>query len=141
MSKGTKLTIGRFVARRGAIGAALVGVGLSLVTAPVALERTGPSPDSTRPTRNRDTYECERDMRQGGYYGTGIVGSLNAQAFQERCLVAKGYYQVSAGESPPPPPASNIELPGTQPGEPIPYDAEHCRICPDCASCRAHRGE
>jgi hypothetical protein len=32
----------------------------------------------------KDTYECERDMRQGGYYGNGIVGALNAQDFQGR---------------------------------------------------------
>jgi hypothetical protein len=24
----------------------------------------------------KDTYECERDMRQGGYYGNGIVGAI-----------------------------------------------------------------
>jgi TPR repeat protein len=45
---------------------------------------------------NRDTYECERDMRQSGYYGTGLVGVINAQEFFERCLIARGYYRESA---------------------------------------------
>ena len=44
---------------------------------------------------NRDSYECERDMRQSGYYGEGIFGAINAQNFQERCLVARGYYKTT----------------------------------------------
>ncbi len=39
----------------------------------------------------RDSYECERDMRQSRYFGGGIAGALNAQAFQERCMVARGW--------------------------------------------------
>ena len=35
--------------------------------------------------------ECERDMRQGGYYGGGLVGILNAKEYQERGMVAHGY--------------------------------------------------
>jgi len=30
-------------------------------------------------------------MRQGGYFGGGIVGQLNAQDFFDRCMVAKGW--------------------------------------------------
>jgi hypothetical protein len=51
---------------------------------------------------NRDKYECERDMRQSGYYGTGIIGAINAQDFFEECLVARGYYKTSA-QAPSPP--------------------------------------
>jgi hypothetical protein len=80
---------------------------------------------------NRDSYECERDMRQSGYYGTGLFGALNAQNFEERCLVAKGYYRVTASA-----PAAAPQY--TEPGDPIPYDPDHCRICPDCASCKGH---
>jgi hypothetical protein len=43
---------------------------------------------------NRDSYECERDMRQSGYFGTGWIGAGNAQGFFERCLGARGYYKV-----------------------------------------------
>ena len=45
-----------------------------------------------------DAYACERDMRQGGYYGTGLAGALNAQAFQERCMVSKGYRKSTEEE-------------------------------------------
>jgi hypothetical protein len=48
---------------------------------------------------NRDSYECERDMRQSGYYGSGLIGALNAQDFQEPCLVAKGYYKSTPARS------------------------------------------
>jgi hypothetical protein len=39
----------------------------------------------------RDSYECERDMRQGGHYGGGLLGAMNAQDFQGRCMVARGW--------------------------------------------------
>jgi hypothetical protein len=47
---------------------------------------------------NRDAYECERDMRQSGYFGSGLTGSINAQQFQERCMVARGYYKVESDQ-------------------------------------------
>ncbi len=50
---------------------------------------------------NRDRYECERDMRQSGYYGSGIIGGINAQNFFEECLVARGYYKTT-NQVPPP---------------------------------------
>ena len=44
----------------------------------------------------RDTYECERDMRQSGYFGTGFAAAINAQNFQERCMVARGWFKQRA---------------------------------------------
>lgn len=38
-----------------------------------------------------DTYECERDVRQSGYYGGGLVGAINAQEFGARCMQARGW--------------------------------------------------
>jgi len=29
----------------------------------------------------KDSYECERDMRQSSYFGGGITGALSAQSF------------------------------------------------------------
>jgi hypothetical protein len=43
---------------------------------------------------NRDRYECERDVRQSGYYGGGLIGAINAQGFYDRCLSGHGYTQV-----------------------------------------------
>jgi hypothetical protein len=53
-------------------------------------------PGATQQDFARDSYECERDMRQSGHFGTGIVGELNAQAFQERCMVARGWSKQQA---------------------------------------------
>lgn len=47
----------------------------------------------------RDFYECERDARQSGYFGTGIIGAQNIGEFQKRCLRAKGYREVPADET------------------------------------------
>jgi hypothetical protein len=51
-------------------------------------------PSFTEANWRRDTYECERDMRQSAYFGGGIVGQINATDFQERCLQARGYTKV-----------------------------------------------
>lgn len=49
-------------------------------------------PGSTQSDFNRESYDCEKDARQSGYYGGGLAGALNMQAFQERCMVSKGWY-------------------------------------------------
>jgi hypothetical protein len=38
-----------------------------------------------------DSYDCEKDARQSGYYGGGLVGAVNMQAFFNRCLGAHGW--------------------------------------------------
>jgi hypothetical protein len=50
----------------------------------------------------RDAYECERDMRQSGYFGTGVAAAINAQNFQERCMVARGWSKQQANQDCPP---------------------------------------
>ena len=47
---------------------------------------------STQSDYNADSYACEKDSRQSGYFGTGLVGSLNMQNFFDRCMVARGWY-------------------------------------------------
>jgi hypothetical protein len=48
-------------------------------------------PGATQADYNRDSYACEKDMRQSGYYGSGLVGALNAQSFFNECMTAAGY--------------------------------------------------
>jgi len=48
-------------------------------------------PGATQQDLMRDSYDCERDMRQSGYYGGGIVGMVNAQEFGMRCMYARGW--------------------------------------------------
>lgn len=47
--------------------------------------------DTTQQDFARDAYSCERDVRQSGYYGGGLAGALEMQAFFDRCMVAHGY--------------------------------------------------
>jgi len=49
------------------------------------------NPDYTPQLWARDSYECERDSRQSGYFGTGILGQLNMLEFYDRCLAARGW--------------------------------------------------
>lgn len=51
-------------------------------------------PEYTPEKWARERYECERDARQSGYYGTGIYGAMNMQAFFERCLESKGWVKT-----------------------------------------------
>ena len=52
-------------------------------------------PNFTQANWSRDTYECEKDMRQSGYFGRGIMAQVRANEFQERCLQARGYTKVT----------------------------------------------
>ena len=52
-------------------------------------------PDATQQDFLRDRYSCERDMRQSGGYGDGLIGAINASAFFDRCMNAQGYTQTT----------------------------------------------
>ena len=53
-------------------------------------------PGASQQDFQRDAYECERDMRQSGYFGTGFAAAINAQDFQERCMMARGWFKQRA---------------------------------------------
>ena len=38
-----------------------------------------------------DKYECEKDARQSGYYGSGLIGIYNMQQFASQCMEAHGW--------------------------------------------------
>jgi hypothetical protein len=85
----------RFAGRSGA----LLIAGLFSVAVAGCAKTYWTKPGLTPAEWNRDIYECERDMRQSGYFGTGLVGHWNADAFQERCLIAKGYYKSTGDKT------------------------------------------
>ena len=50
-----------------------------------------------------DKYECEKDVRQSGYFGAGLIGAANMSNFAARCMEARGWRleaQASAQDSP-----------------------------------------
>lgn len=38
-----------------------------------------------------DRYACERDSRQSGGFGGGLIGAIEVQNFYNRCMVSKGW--------------------------------------------------
>ena len=48
-------------------------------------------PGATQSDFNMDSYQCEKDARQSGYYGNGLAGALEMKGFYDRCMVAHGY--------------------------------------------------
>ncbi len=77
------------------IGRLLIALLLSTSCTRMMWVKNGATPDDFR----RDSYECERDSRQSGYYGGGLAGSINMTEFAKRCMRAKGYKEVPADET------------------------------------------
>jgi hypothetical protein len=55
--------------------------------APMIWDKVG----ATQDDYNKDSYECEKDARQSGYFGGGITGEINMRDFFKKCMVAHGY--------------------------------------------------
>ena len=51
-----------------------------------------------------DRYSCERDVRQSGYYGGGLMGAINMENFFNQCMGAHGWslHEVVTPRSPQP---------------------------------------
>lgn len=60
---------------------------LSACAGPMIWDKTG----GTQEQYNVDSYQCEKDARQSGYYGTGYAAAAEAKGFFQRCMVSKGY--------------------------------------------------
>lgn len=48
-------------------------------------------PGATEQDYYTDTYACEKDARQSGYFGGGLAGAFAMQDFFARCMRAKGW--------------------------------------------------
>jgi hypothetical protein len=49
-------------------------------------------PGASQQDFTTDRYSCERDTRQSGYFGTGLIGAINMQHFFDSCMNAHGWY-------------------------------------------------
>lgn len=38
-----------------------------------------------------DSYNCEKDTRQSGYFGGGLAASFEMRDFYARCMIARGW--------------------------------------------------
>jgi hypothetical protein len=68
-----------------------VMVGLAAVMLASCAQIVWDKPGGTPQGFNTDSYECERDARQSGYYGGGLIGALSFKSFEERCMQARGW--------------------------------------------------
>lgn len=48
-------------------------------------------PGATQSDYDKDSYECEKDVRQSGYYGGGIAGYKKLREFFKKCMISKGW--------------------------------------------------
>ena len=68
---------------------------LSAIVLSVALNGCAQSvwlkPGASQQDFASDRYSCERDVRQSGYYGTGLMGAINMENFFNQCMGAHGW--------------------------------------------------
>lgn len=62
------------------------------------IQKVWTKPGLTQQEFRVDRYACERDMRQSGYYGTGLAGAIEMRNFFSRCMESKGYMLVPADQ-------------------------------------------
>lgn len=54
-------------------------------------QTTWVKPGATQTDYQVDSYACEKDARQSGYFGGGLAGTINMNDFFSRCMVAHGW--------------------------------------------------
>lgn len=64
---------------------------MGLVTLTGCAQIVWNKPGATQQDFQRDSYQCERDARQSGYFGGGLAGAINFREFQQRCMMAAGW--------------------------------------------------
>ena len=83
--------------------AARIAVALALALAGCAQPSTWVKSGASAQDYATDSYECEKDARQSGYFGTGLVGAVNMSQFAQRCMIAHGWQLVRSNAEPPVP--------------------------------------
>ena len=77
----------------------IIGIGCVVGVAGCA-PKVWVKPGATDQDFASDSYICEKDARQSGYFGTGVVGAVNMDSFMSRCMVAHGYRQQTSAPTP-----------------------------------------
>ena len=52
-------------------------IGLAIACLTACAPMIWDKPGTTQEQYNQDSYACEKDARQSGYFGTGLAGALN----------------------------------------------------------------
>ena len=72
-------------------GTLLIGTAIGLALAGCASPMVWNKYGATQVDYQQDSYACEKDARQSGYFGTGIAGAINMRDFFKHCMVAHGW--------------------------------------------------
>jgi hypothetical protein len=48
-------------------------------------------PSATDDDFKKADYECDKDTRQSGDFGEGIMGALRMKEFYQKCMISKGW--------------------------------------------------
>jgi len=84
-----------------ALSAVRSAAALMLLLSACAPTMTWNKEGATQQDYNKDHYTCEKDARQSGYYGSGIVGAININNFFKECMVAHGWTLIPEGPTQP----------------------------------------
>src|SRR5258708_5145329 len=76
------------------VGLAALGLALTACATPVWVK-----PGTTQQDYAKDSYECERDALQSGYYGQALA-VINRDKFEKRCMIARGWREKSQETAP-----------------------------------------
>ncbi len=68
---------------------------LASLTLTSCAQRVWTKPGASDQDFATDRYGCERDVRQSGYYGTGLAGAVNMNSFFSECMNAHGWSLTS----------------------------------------------
>jgi hypothetical protein len=93
----------------------LVSGVLAIVALTGCAQKVWNKPGATQQDFQTDSYACEKDARQSGYFGGGLAGAINFQGFEARCMNAHGWYLEQQATYTPAPsgPGLNAPVPWT----------------------------
>ena len=66
----------------------LITIGLS-----ACAQETWVRPGASQADLRSDRFQCERDSRQTGYLGSGMLGEMNIGNFFDECMASRGWYR------------------------------------------------
>ncbi|MGF6410986.1 hypothetical protein [Paraburkholderia sp. MM5482-R1] len=72
-------------------GKLLIGVAIVVTLAGCASPMIWNKYGASQTDYQQDSYACEKDARQSGYFGGGIAGAINMREFFKHCMVAHGW--------------------------------------------------
>ncbi|BAE50532.1 hypothetical protein amb1728 [Paramagnetospirillum magneticum AMB-1] len=71
---------------------AIIFVAVAALVASCATQITWYKEGATIEDYNLQAYNCEKDMRQSGYFGDAFAAPGNMRSFYSKCMIVHGWY-------------------------------------------------